>query len=80
MTNPKLSDEDYDAIVEALVNRAMIGARSIAREAINTYMPKKTLEESKWMSDSKKPVIATIMVGVEQVIGDALLEWEKRRK
>jgi hypothetical protein len=79
MTKTKLTDEDYDVIVEALTERAMLGTRSMFREQIKNYIPKELLEKTTW-DKSAKPIYSILTININQQYGDALLEWEKRRK
>lgn len=77
----RLTDEEYDGVVDRLADRVVVAVRGSAKEGIKKYMTKKQLEESKWFSDSTKPVVATIAftLTVDQTIGDALLELEKMK-
>lgn len=75
----KLTNEEYQKVVDALTERAVLGATSLLREQLEKRLPKKRLEKGKW-SDPEIDLIASLTINVKQVLGDALVEVEKVKR
>lgn len=71
-----MSKKEYEKVVDALTERAMLGAKSVLREQLQARLSKKALEKGEWFGNGLD-LCATLTIEMRQVLGDALVELEK---
>jgi hypothetical protein len=76
----KLTDEEYDYIVHKLAQRVVDSAAAMADDVIRTYVDRDALVDRYWRRNTMRPITVSVNLGIEQCVGDLLLEILKMRR